>query len=288
MSLPEKLDDILALVEVRAPLTPSASPGSFEQADKEHAECQKKLQKIMQQLQLQHKAEESARRNATGESGEEGEGVQDRFTGIMSMVDATKVKVALPASFKDLLLAKMKNGRVSKHEDDRFGQLFIGYYGTDALWVRVFVFYYGLAPGDNKPCAVQAKVLDLMWPAVCDWENICDESEANNNDKDILLYTHQFLHSQWVGETTSSFVGYVLRTVQVLKFTIAWTGLDGKAGGKAWKSEYIEAACKLTHADVYQQCKLAGNQTAHYKKLDKKVKELLKVFWKSHSHDVEA
>lgn len=98
----------------------------------------------------------------------------------------------------------------------------------------------------------------------------------------------QALAEQAHTDESSDFVGYVLRTIQVLKFVIAWTSLDNEIGGKSWKTEYIEAACMHTNADLYRQRNLVGEGTVRYKELDKKVKKILKAFRKEHAGIIAA
>ncbi|KAG6911021.1 hypothetical protein DXG01_005436 [Tephrocybe rancida] len=257
MSVSDKVDELLAMVTAITPLTPSATPNTVKSYRETNRINKKKMQQMISHIN------ESGRDADTAQDDSSADG---RFDAIIQSLDVTREDLNFPVYFVRHLLDKETNkGKLAVREDRGFRHLFVGYDGEPEDWATVLA---PLRPSNNT------------------WEKICSDSLANDATKDEqeqLLFTDKTLSSMAVTDRASIYVAYVLRTVQLLKFTMAWKRVEGQARGKVWRSDYIEAAFKVSHADLHGRLQGLGNRSAEYKKLLKEYNSQLKAYRKGHS-----
>ncbi|KAG6883923.1 hypothetical protein C0993_002815 [Termitomyces sp. T159_Od127] len=254
----EKIDEIYKLITTASPLSSSASPRTNKSRIDVLKENRRKIKEI-----LTHLNETIDRPKQDQNSAEY------RFNRIMETVNTEELIVKSPKDFVQLMLEDQHKGRLALQEDRGFLRLFWSYSGDSTTW---------------------EKALKSLRPEEQSWERICTASTHNDNTNtgsDRLLHTQQVLASLSTSQSGNNFVGYVLRTIQTLKFSIQWSDLNQQPRGKTIKSQYIIGAFNLEHQELYEKVSelySKNKQNNHeYKTLKKEYDRKLEKFRKDHA-----
>jgi hypothetical protein len=92
------------------------------------------------------------------------------------------------------------------------------------------------------------------------------------------LTAHKALTGGQSGDKLTAYIHFVIRSVDSLKFILAWNSRTKRRGGKKWKTEYREAAfLQQCEADI---AKL--RRTLNGDNLERRVSKLKKTFVGKH------
>ncbi|KAG6826717.1 hypothetical protein H0H92_014730 [Tricholoma furcatifolium] len=181
-----------------------------------------------------------------------------RINSILEDIPRDYIVYSQPINFLDSLATGSGQNSLATRENRAFIRLFGVYDGDPAQWRQTLA----------SASAEQT-----------DWIKLCQESTENEGK---LLYTEQILETLSIAHSANAFVCYVLRTIQILKFTITWTSRDTKPGGKSWKHDHIEEAFKHAERQLLAQCAAVGNQSARYQALNKQIQRCRKSYHNAH------
>ncbi|KAG6818733.1 hypothetical protein H0H93_002303 [Arthromyces matolae] len=153
--------------------------------------------------------------------------VKIRIGAIVNDIDTTFHDLKAPTHFKLLLLEPPRRGSLADREDAAFKRLFMGY--------------------DNDHPIVWATVLSPISPAA--WDSLCiaNDNDDGNDENQVLLDTESSIAALVNTGQSTSYLGFVFRTIWIIRFMSIWEPLASEERGRTWKTNYITAAFRYQH-----------------------------------------
>ncbi|KAK0242065.1 hypothetical protein EDD85DRAFT_821324 [Armillaria nabsnona] len=218
-----------ALVTVRSHLVqvlaPTDSPGTRRQKKQLADLTRKKLYELVQMLEEDDGEEDE-------EEEEEPEHIQ-RYNSLIEEFDANaKWNRLLTARLFHLCMTRpVETGASAEHKG--LLRLLFSYADKPGHWAR----------------ALQTPLQSLQ-----DWDEWCHDSQANDTQQDFheqLVFLPKMICAFNAESDAQSFVKYVLRVIETLKFIQRWNQRERDDGQRArkWKIKFIEKAFLLSNSE---------------------------------------